>query len=84
MAEVTAKEWTKNGVPVSLVEYEVFLSYPKEQKLVLRSRNRTLHEAQMYEDALSEDDTTSSPQALPAFHGYSASGKVEEEYVYVG
>jgi N-acetylated-alpha-linked acidic dipeptidase len=38
----------------------------------------------MYEDALSEDDTTSSPQALPAFHGYSASGKVEAEYVYVG
>jgi N-acetylated-alpha-linked acidic dipeptidase len=84
MAEVTAKEWTKNGVPSSLVEYEVFLSYPKEQKLVLRSRNRTLHEAQMYEDALSEDDTTSSPRALPAFHGYSASGKVEAEYVYVG
>ncbi|CAN9321309.1 unnamed protein product [Alternaria alternata] len=84
MAEVTAKEWTKNGVPGSLVEYEVFLNYPKEQKLVLRSRNRTLHEAQMYEDALSEDDTTSSPQALPAFHGYSASGKVEAEYVYVG
>jgi N-acetylated-alpha-linked acidic dipeptidase len=84
MAEATAKEWTKNGVPGSLVEYEVFLNYPKEQKLVLRSRNRTLHEAQMYEDALSEDDTTSSPQALPAFHGYSASGKVEAEYIYVG
>ncbi|CAN9351520.1 unnamed protein product [Alternaria alternata] len=33
----------------------------------------------MYEDALSEDDTTSSPQALPAFHGYSTSGKVEAD-----
>ncbi|KAL1794631.1 hypothetical protein ACET3X_006447 [Alternaria dauci] len=84
IAEATADAWTENGVPASLVEYEVFLNYPKEQKLVLRSGNRTLHEAQMYEDALPEDETTSSPQALPGFHGYSASGKVETEYVYVG
>jgi N-acetylated-alpha-linked acidic dipeptidase len=86
MAEETAKKWTENGVPASLVEYEVFLNYPKEQKLVLKRANRTQHEAQLFEDALEEDETTRYPlsQSLPAFHGYSASGEVEAEYVYVG
>ena len=86
MAEETAKTWTENGVPASLVEYEVFLNYPKEQSLVLKTGNLTQHTAQLYEDALPEDETTSYPQsqALPAFHGYSASGQVEAEYVYVG
>lgn len=86
MAEETAKTWTENGVAASLVEYEVFLSYPKEQKLVLKMGNRTQHTAQMYEDTLPEDETTAYPldQMLPAFHGYSAPGQVEAEYVYVG
>jgi N-acetylated-alpha-linked acidic dipeptidase len=86
MAEETAKTWTENGVAASLVEYEVFLNYPKEQKLVLKMKNRAQHTAQMYEDALPEDETTTYPldQMLPAFHGYSASGQVEAEYVYVG
>ncbi|KAG9188839.1 N-acetylated-alpha-linked acidic dipeptidase [Alternaria panax] len=84
MAEQTARAWMENGVPASLVEYGVFLNYPKEQELALKMGNHTLREAQMYEDALPEDETTSSPQALPAFHGYSASGDVEAEYVYVG
>ena len=39
MAEETARKWTENGVPASLVEYEVLLSYPKEQKLVLNMGN---------------------------------------------
>ncbi|KAH7087121.1 glutamate carboxypeptidase [Paraphoma chrysanthemicola] len=84
MAEETAKKWNEHGVPSSLVEYEVFLSYPKEQGLVLKWANGIRYEAQMYEDVLDEDETTGYPGALPAFHGYSASGHVEEEYVYVG
>jgi N-acetylated-alpha-linked acidic dipeptidase len=86
MAEETAKMWTENGVPASLVEYEVFLNYPEQQKLVLKMGNLTQHTAQTFEDALPEDETTSYPlgQASPAFHGYSASGQVEAEYVYVG
>ncbi|KAI4907366.1 hypothetical protein J4E90_009395 [Alternaria incomplexa] len=86
MAEETAKTWTENGVPASLVEYEVFLNYPKEQSLVLKTGNLTQHTAQLYEDALPEDETTGYPQsqASPAFHGYSASGQVEAEYIYVG
>jgi N-acetylated-alpha-linked acidic dipeptidase len=86
MAEETAKKWTANGVPASLVEYEVFLNYPTEQKLVMTMANGSLYEAQLFEDVLEEDETTGYPgsRSLPAFHGYSASGAVEAEYVYVG
>lgn len=84
MAGKTAKQWTENGVTASLVEYEVFLNYPKEQKLVLKLVNGSRHEAQMYEDVLEEDETTGYPGAPPAFHGYSKSGKADAEYVYVG
>jgi N-acetylated-alpha-linked acidic dipeptidase len=38
----------------------------------------------MYEDVLEVDETTRDQGAVPAFHGYSASGRVEAEYVYVG
>ncbi|KAF1836648.1 glutamate carboxypeptidase 2 [Decorospora gaudefroyi] len=86
MAEETARKWTENGVSASLAEYEVFLTYPKEQKLVLNRANGEQYEVQLFEDALEEDETTTYPSSrkLPAFHGYSASGEVEAEYVYVG
>lgn len=38
----------------------------------------------MWEDVLQEDETTGYKDSLPAFHGYSADGFVEAEYVYVG
>jgi N-acetylated-alpha-linked acidic dipeptidase len=84
MAEETAKQWTAHGVPSSLVQYEVFLNYPKEQALLLKRGNASIHQAQLYEDVLEEDETTGYAGAPPGFHGYSASGKVEAEYVYVG
>jgi N-acetylated-alpha-linked acidic dipeptidase len=84
MAEETAKKWTANGVPSSVVEYEVFLNYPVMQSLVLNLPNGTKHEAQMFEDKVEEDDTTNDPKSIPAFLGYSASGEVEAEYIYVG
>lgn len=84
MAEETAKKWIANGVPSSLAEYEVLLNYPKEQALVLNWDNGSRYEAQMYEDVLEQDETTGYAGSLPAFHGYSASGKAKGEYVYVG
>lgn len=36
------------------------------------------------EDVLVEDDTSSYPNLIPAYHGMSASGTVTAEYVYVG
>ncbi|KAH7379385.1 hypothetical protein DE146DRAFT_774283 [Phaeosphaeria sp. MPI-PUGE-AT-0046c] len=84
MAEETAKKWIENGVSSSLVGYEVLLNYPKEQALVLNWGNGSRYEAQMYEDVLDQDETTGYAGSLPSFHGYSASGKVEGEFVYVG
>lgn len=84
MAEDTAKKWTDNGVPSSLVKYEVLLDYPVEQALVLKWPNGNTYEVQMYEDVLDEDKTTGYEGQTPGFHGYSASGKVEAEYVYIG
>jgi N-acetylated-alpha-linked acidic dipeptidase len=86
MAEETARQWTENGVSADLVEYEVFLNYPKEQRLILKLGNGSHYEAQMFEDGLADDETTTYSLSVnvPAFHGYSASGAVEAEYVYVG
>lgn len=84
MAENTAKKWNENGVPASLVEYEVLLNYPEEQKVVLDLGNGTQVEAQLFEDKVDEDETTGLPGSIPAFHGYSANGEVKAEYVYVG
>jgi N-acetylated-alpha-linked acidic dipeptidase len=84
MADETARKWSENGVPSSVVEYEVFLNYPESQSLVLNLPNGTRHEAQMFEDVVEEDETTKDPKSVPAFLGYSASGEVEAEYVYVG
>ena len=41
-------------------------------------------EVSLIEAILPEDETTSWENRLPAFHGYSYSGVVEAEYVYVG
>jgi N-acetylated-alpha-linked acidic dipeptidase len=40
-------------------------------------------EASLEEDVLDEDPTTSLPNRIPTFHGYSASGNVTAPYVYV-
>ncbi|PSN69670.1 Zn-dependent exopeptidase [Corynespora cassiicola Philippines] len=84
IADETAKKWNANGIPTSIAEYEVYLNYPEKQELVLEYADGTRHVAQMYEDALDADETTRYASSLPAFHGYSASGEVEAEYVYVG
>lgn len=92
MAEHTAQKWNGNGIATEIVEYEVYLNYPEAQSLVLTIGNgsanttsgTTNFEAQMYEDKLVADETTEYPNSLPSFHGYSASGNVSAEYVYVG
>jgi N-acetylated-alpha-linked acidic dipeptidase len=84
MAEQTAQMWRNHGIPAITVEYHVLLDYPKIQELVLSWGNGSTYEAQMYEDVLDEDKTSDGLGAVPGFHGYSASGILEAEYVYVG
>ena len=41
------------------------------------------YEARLEEDVIDEDGTTSLPDRIPTFHGYSASGNVTAPYVFV-
>ncbi|KAF1993810.1 glutamate carboxypeptidase II [Amniculicola lignicola CBS 123094] len=83
-AEATAKQWNENGIKTELVEYEVWLNYPVNGSLVLEGAKEGKHVANLWEDKLPEDETTNWEGQMPGFHGYSASGDVKAEYIYVG
>ncbi len=84
MAQWTADRFNEYGVPTSLVEYSVLLSYPISQSISLDYPNGSSYDLKLEEDAISQDETTLYPNSIPVFHGYSATGSVEAEYVYVG
>ncbi|PGH07769.1 hypothetical protein AJ79_06157 [Helicocarpus griseus UAMH5409] len=84
MAEWTAEKWTEFGVPATLASYHVYLNYPVSHSLSLTLPDGTVWNAELEEDVLPEDDTSSYPNRVPIFHGYSASGEATAEYVYVG
>lgn len=44
----------------------------------------TQYTPSLEEDQLPEDETSTYPNRIPTFHGYSASGSAEAEFVYVG
>ncbi|KAK1573293.1 PA domain-containing protein [Colletotrichum navitas] len=83
-AQWTAEQWTKNGFDAHLKEYHVYLSYPVHASLKLTYANGTTSAVSLDEDVLEEDDVTGREDNQPTFHGYSASGNVTGEYVYVG
>jgi len=80
----TKEKWAENGVDASLAEFHVYLSYPVHQSLGITYANGTSSQVKIQEDALPEDDVTGRPDSIPTFHGYSATGNVTAEYVYVG
>ncbi|OTB06732.1 hypothetical protein M426DRAFT_72190 [Hypoxylon sp. CI-4A] len=84
MAEWTADRFKENGWDSSIVSYEVYLNYPINKSLVLTYSNGSIFQPTLEEAVLSQDETTSYPNRIPTFHGYSASGSVDSEFVYVG
>ncbi|KAI2640360.1 glutamate carboxypeptidase [Hypomontagnella submonticulosa] len=84
MAEWTADRWRENGWNSSVVSYEVYLNYPVNKSLSLAYSNGSTYLPSLEEAVLSEDETTSYPDRIPTFHGYSASGRADAEFVYVG
>ncbi|KAF2792509.1 Zn-dependent exopeptidase [Melanomma pulvis-pyrius CBS 109.77] len=84
MAEWTAQKWRDAGFDAHLAEYPIYVTYPKHSSLTLIRPDGTTHEANMNEDVLEEDDTSSYPNRIPAFHAMSGSGNVTAEYIYVG
>lgn len=83
-AEWTRDRWVENGVDSSLAEYQVYLSYPVNQGLSVKYADGKKEEVKIQEDAVDGDDVTGREDRIGTFHGYSASGTVEAEYVYVG
>jgi N-acetylated-alpha-linked acidic dipeptidase len=64
------------------VSYEVYLNYPVDSGLALVDNGITMFKATLEEDVLIEDPTTSLPDRIPVFHGYSASGNVLAPFVF--
>ena len=48
-----------------------------------KSKYKVKYECSMEEDILDEDPTSGLDDRIPTFHGYSASGNVTAQYVYV-
>jgi len=84
MAEWTADQFRKSGWNASIATYNVYLNYPVNKSLSLTYANGSTFQPLLEEEVLTLDDTTSYPNRVPTFHGYSASGSAEAEYVYVG
>ncbi|KAL8731879.1 MAG: hypothetical protein Q9166_003163 [cf. Caloplaca sp. 2 TL-2023] len=93
----TRERWQQSGVSdLSIATYDVYIDYPIDHRLVLlegeteTSKGRAAeakynikYECSMEEDVLKEDPTTGLDDRVPTFHGYSASGDVTAQYVYV-
>jgi len=84
MAEWTRDKWIEYGIPSHLVEYEVYLNYPVSHSLSLTINGEEEFVAGLEEDVLPEDPTTGAEDRVPTFNGYSKSGRIEAEYIYVG
>ncbi|KAF2850008.1 N-acetylated-alpha-linked acidic dipeptidase-like protein 2 [Plenodomus tracheiphilus IPT5] len=80
----TADQWKKYGFNTRLEGYHVYLNYPVHRSLELRYGNGSTYRPTLEEELLEVDKTTSDPDRVPAFHGYSFSGNASAEYVYVG
>lgn len=80
----TRERWEEFGVASSVVAYDVYINYPAGHRLALLDNDDEVkYECSLEEDVLEEDSTTSLPDRIPTFHGYSASGNVTGTYVYV-
>ncbi|KAK8075107.1 PA domain-containing protein [Apiospora hydei] len=75
-AEWTRDRWNEWGVKSEIVAYDTYINYPLAIDWLCW---RTTLE----EEVLDEDPTSSLPNRIPTFHGYSASGNVTAPFVYV-
>ncbi|KAI6794163.1 putative glutamate carboxypeptidase [Hortaea werneckii] len=83
-AQWTADRWSEAGIQSRLDTYNVFLNYPVNKSMTMTYANGSTFQPSLEEDELPEDETTTYPNRIPTFHGYSASGSAEAEFVYVG
>jgi N-acetylated-alpha-linked acidic dipeptidase len=82
------EKWKEFGVEdTSLAAYDIYINYPVDHRLALLNQSdgktEVTFEATLEEDVLEEDPTSGLPDRVPVFHGYSATGNVTAQYVYV-
>ncbi|TLD33032.1 hypothetical protein PspLS_01414 [Pyricularia sp. CBS 133598] len=98
-AEWTRNKWESWGIDSSIVAYDVYLNRPVDHRLALLEKQtgdrhdadqsvskpgwKVKFEASLKEDIIDDDPTTVLNNAIPTFHGYSASGNVTAQFVYV-
>ncbi|KAK4141867.1 uncharacterized protein C8A04DRAFT_30560 [Dichotomopilus funicola] len=97
-AQWTKDKWESFGVPSDIVPYDVYINYHVDHRLALLKEKKgkkdqdgerggstwnVSYEASLEEDIIDEDPSTSLPDRVPTYHGYSASGNVTGPLVYV-
>ncbi|KAI9493675.1 hypothetical protein BDB00DRAFT_787780 [Zychaea mexicana] len=89
-ADKRQAEWTRDkfeefGIPNATIEtYYPWLNVPKTRRLAIVSGpEEFLYEATLQEEPIARDPSSSHPDAIPTFHGYSADGNVTGSVVYV-
>ena len=75
-------QFRANGINAELKEYQVLLPFPKRPSIIelIAPRRERLN---LQEAVLPQDPSSSHPQIIPLFNGYSASGDVTAPLVYV-
>ncbi|KAH8899371.1 Zn-dependent exopeptidase [Thozetella sp. PMI_491] len=87
----TKEKWEEFGVESTIVSYDCYLNRPLGHRVALLEQQtssdaktwKVAYEASLKEDVLDEDPTTSFPDSIPTFHGYSASGNVTGPVVFI-
>ena len=89
----THERWAEFGIKSSIITYDVYINYPLghrlallelkgEDRVALSNEYEVKYECNLEEDVLEEDPSTGSPDRIPTFHGYSATGNITAPYVY--
>ncbi|KKZ60097.1 glutamate carboxypeptidase II [[Emmonsia] crescens] len=83
----TQERWQEYGLETSISSYDIYINYPVDHRLALLEKNggniTVKFEATLEEDVLPDDSTSGLVDRIPTFHGYSASGNVTAQFVYV-
>lgn len=82
LAEWTRSKYEEFGFDAKIVSYEVLRNLPAGHSVKVFNHSKELFSLKLEEDVLEEDLTTGSPDRIPTFHGYSASGNATGKLVY--
>src|ERR1700674_3938758 len=71
------------GITSDLKEYDVLLNYPKQPSIVELITSQGREKLTLKEAVIAADPSSSNPNIIPLFNGYSPSGDVTAPLVYV-